>query len=273
MKITQHFAGGFRDRPQPDQRERQQHELHPARAPPRVAAASGAAPSWAARARLPPGPLARARSAGGGGFSETPLTFSHHRQSMAERRRPPAEAASGRGTASGERSARQRAVRRRRRRRARAAHAARLPAGPARALRADVRGRQRRERRRRPRDHAEDRRADVRRRRRRDHARQPHLPPPRDLPVPRTADKPIVRPANFLRSQPGRGACMVERDGVPPRGGEPQRQPLPARRALGLQRGRGGAGGARARPTTCSSTCTPRRPRRRSRWAGTSTAA
>ena len=27
-------------------------------------------------------------------------------------------------------------------------------------------------------------------------------------------DKPIVRPANFLRSQPGRGACMVERDGV-----------------------------------------------------------
>ena len=26
--------------------------------------------------------------------------------------------------------------------------------------------------------------------------------------------KPIVRPANFLRSQPGRGACVVERDGV-----------------------------------------------------------
>jgi metallophosphoesterase (TIGR00282 family) len=28
------------------------------------------------------------------------------------------------------------------------------------------------------------------------------------------SDKPIVRPANFLRSQPGRGACVVERDGV-----------------------------------------------------------
>jgi metallophosphoesterase (TIGR00282 family) len=27
-------------------------------------------------------------------------------------------------------------------------------------------------------------------------------------------DRPIVRPANFLRSQPGRGSCMVERDGV-----------------------------------------------------------
>ncbi len=28
------------------------------------------------------------------------------------------------------------------------------------------------------------------------------------------SDKPILRPANFLRSQPGRGACVVERDGV-----------------------------------------------------------
>jgi metallophosphoesterase (TIGR00282 family) len=27
-------------------------------------------------------------------------------------------------------------------------------------------------------------------------------------------DRPIVRPANFLRSQPGRGTCVVERDGV-----------------------------------------------------------
>jgi metallophosphoesterase (TIGR00282 family) len=27
-------------------------------------------------------------------------------------------------------------------------------------------------------------------------------------------DKPIVRPANYLRSQPGRGVCVVERDGV-----------------------------------------------------------
>jgi metallophosphoesterase (TIGR00282 family) len=28
------------------------------------------------------------------------------------------------------------------------------------------------------------------------------------------SEKPIVRPANFLRSQPGRGVCVVERDGV-----------------------------------------------------------
>ncbi len=27
-------------------------------------------------------------------------------------------------------------------------------------------------------------------------------------------DRPIVRPANFLRSQPGRGVCVVERDGI-----------------------------------------------------------
>jgi hypothetical protein len=27
-------------------------------------------------------------------------------------------------------------------------------------------------------------------------------------------DRPIVRPANYLRSQPGRGVCVVERDGV-----------------------------------------------------------
>jgi metallophosphoesterase (TIGR00282 family) len=27
-------------------------------------------------------------------------------------------------------------------------------------------------------------------------------------------DRPIVRPANFLRSQPGRGTCVVERDGI-----------------------------------------------------------
>ena len=89
-----------------------------------------------------------------------------------------------REAAAAGRPARAHPVRRRRRRRHRAAHAARLPAGPARALRAHVRGRQRRERGRRPGDHAEDRRPDVRGRRRRDHARQPHLPPARDLPVP-----------------------------------------------------------------------------------------
>ena len=49
--------------------------------------------------------------------------------------------------------------------------------------------------------------------RRRDHARQPHLPPPRDLPY-LDEDEQILRPANFLRSQPGHGWCVVERDGV-----------------------------------------------------------
>jgi metallophosphoesterase (TIGR00282 family) len=28
------------------------------------------------------------------------------------------------------------------------------------------------------------------------------------------SDRPIVRPANYLRSQPGRGVCVVERDGI-----------------------------------------------------------
>ena len=51
----------------------------------------------------------------------------------------------------------------------------------------------------------------------------------------------IVRPANFLRSQPGRGHVRGRARRRPPRRGQPQRQPLPARRALGLHRDRGGA--------------------------------
>ena len=74
----------------------------------------------------------------------------------------------------------------------------------------------------------------------------------------------ILRPANFLRSQPGHGACVVERDGVRLGVRERQRQPLPARGALGVHRDRGGAAASSARSTTCSSTCTPRRPPRRS---------
>ena len=38
-----------------------------------------------------------------------------------------------------------------------------------------------------------------------DHARQPHLPPPRGLPLPRRAATRILRPANFLKGQPGHG--------------------------------------------------------------------
>ncbi len=39
----------------------------------------------------------------------------------------------------------------------------------------------------------------------------------------------IVRPANFLRSQPGHGTCVVEHDGVSARRRQPQRKPVPAR--------------------------------------------
>ena len=82
----------------------------------------------------------------------------------------------------------------------------------------------------------------------------------------------IVRPYNYLRTQPGRGTTIVERDGV----------------SLGivnlsgmvhLQAGRAAAGGGRrgaargrGAPTRSSSTCTPRSRARRSRSAGTSTA-
>ncbi len=82
----------------------------------------------------------------------------------------------------------------------------------------------------------------------------------------------ILRPANFLRSQPGHGTCVVEHDGV--RLGVVNLSGNLYLRA-GARRSR------RSRPRwassatsiTCSSTCTPRRRRRRSRWAGTSTAA
>ena len=57
------------------------------------------------------------------------------------------------------------------------------------------------------------------------------------------AQERIIRPANYLRSQPGRGWAIVEHGGVAPRGGQPQRQPLPARRAARLRRDR-----RRARP-------------------------
>jgi len=83
----------------------------------------------------------------------------------------------------------------------------------------------------------------------------------------------ILRPANYLRGQPGHGSCVVERDGV----------------RLGVVNLLGNvflnAGRARSRrrmqpctscataPTTCSSTSTRRRRARRSRWAGISTAA
>ena len=45
--------------------------------------------------------------------------------------------------------------------------------------------------------------------RRCDHARQPHLPPERGLRATSISEERILRPANFLRSQPGHGTCVV----------------------------------------------------------------
>ena len=83
----------------------------------------------------------------------------------------------------------------------------------------------------------------------------------------------IVRPANFLRTQPGRGTCVVERDGV-------SLGVVNLSGNLFMQAGSPALvtiddalrGGQRA-PTTCWSTCTPRPRARRSRSGGTSTAA
>ena len=83
----------------------------------------------------------------------------------------------------------------------------------------------------------------------------------------------ILRPANFLASQPGHGWCVIAgergRLGVISLSGNLFMQGRPA----GVPRGRRGAPRARPeRSITCSSTCTPRPRARRWRWAGTSTA-
>ena len=58
----------------------------------------------------------------------------------------------------------------------------------------------------------------------------------------------ILRPANFLRSQPGHGACVVERVGRrAPRRGQPEREPVPARGTFRVHRDRGRAGRAGGR--------------------------
>ncbi len=120
--------------------------------------------------------------------------------------------------------------------------------------------------------HAEDRRRAVRRRRRRDHARQPHLPPPRDLPLPglRAADPaPGELPAQparprHLRGRARRRAPRASSTSAATSTCAPGARPSPRSRSRSA---------SSARSTTCSSTCTPRRPPRRSRWAGTSTGA
>ena len=145
--------------------------------------------------------------------------------------------------------------------------------GAARGARADVRRRQRRELGGRPGDHAADRRRAVRGRRRRHHARQPHVPPPRDLPVSRRARRDpapgqlpgqSARPRLVCRGARRRAArasstCRATCSCAP--GAPRSRRPTRC------------SSGSTAASTTCWSTCTPRRRARRSRSAGTSTAA
>ena len=97
---------------------------------------------------------------------------------------------------------------------------------------ADVRRGQRRERRRRPRDHAEDRRRAVRRRASTSitlgnhayHRREIYRLPRRAAAHPAPGQLPA-------RRSPGTASCVVERDGVAARRRQPVGQRLPARRA------------------------------------------
>ena len=82
----------------------------------------------------------------------------------------------------------------------------------------------------------------------------------------------ILRPANFLRTQPGHGTTVVERDGsslgvVNLSGNLYMQAGSPALVTIDE------ALREVADATTCSSTCTPRPRARRSRSAGTSTGA
>ena len=82
----------------------------------------------------------------------------------------------------------------------------------------------------------------------------------------------ILRPANFLRSQPGHGACIVQRDGVRLGVVNLLGQRLPERRAGRVPGDRRRAARAARHAWTTSSSTSTRRPRaRRWRWAGTST--
>ena len=164
-------------------------------------------------------------------------------------------------------------LRRRHRRLRRPPHAQGAAARAARGARARLRRRQRRERGGRHRDHAQARRRALRRGRRRDHARQPHLPPPRGLALPRrAAQHPAARELPALPARP-RHVRVRARRRRHARRRQPVGQPLHAGGAPGLHRRSTTRCARSPAPTTCSSTCTPRRRARRSRWAGSSTAA
>jgi hypothetical protein len=74
-----------------------------------------------------------------------------------------------------------------------------------------------------------------------------HVPPPRVWPYLDEQQR-IIRPANYLRSQPGRGDRVVERDGVRLGGREPVGQPLHARRQPRVHDDRRGAARGLRRP-------------------------
>ena len=116
----------------------------------------------------------------------------------------------------------------------------------------------------------EARRRALQGRRRRHHPRQPHLSPSRGVALPR-GRREIVRPANFLATQPGRGTATVERGGVTLgvvnlAGNLYMPHAAPALLATDDACARSPA------PTSSSWTCMRRRRARRSRSAGTWTA-
>ena len=128
----------------------------------------------------------------------------------------------------------------------------------------DVRRRQRRERRRRPRDHAEDRRRAARRRASTSSRSATTPTTARRSTRTSTTSERILRPANYLGTQPGHGFTVVERDGV-------RLGVVNLSGNLYLRAGRPAfpeidtsSAASRARSTTSSSTCTPRRRARRS---------
>ena len=169
----QHRAGGARDRPRAEQRERQHDELDPARHHHRRDAGRRLRHRRRQRDRAPPRPpraiLLRRVSR-----FRLRARISQYAPRVAGTRVP---CSAWRPSSSSATSSPPPA----------AARLKELLPGPARGVRARLRGRQRRERRGRDRHHAEARRRAVRRRRRRHHARQPHLPPPRGLALPRRA--------------------------------------------------------------------------------------
>ena len=107
------------------------------------------------------------------------------------------------------------------------------------------------------------------RRRRHHHVRQPHLGPEREIIEDLDGDAPILRPANYPPGAPGRGIVTLQG----PDRAQPAGPHLHGRRSTTRFAPPTPLLDEHARRRRSSSTCTPRRRARRSRWAGTSTGA